>query len=640
MNVYLDGTLLADEPLGLNEEGISEVIELDLLLHGYVLMFEFPLTFIGDGYEYIYQKKKENGFCAKIEIRIEIPSTQGTNIAKGFFFITDCKFNHTSFTVETEITDATYGVFISEAKKLKTNPSSVQTRSGLALTPVVADDITVYNPTNGVNLVTDAKMYELAPSLEHIVSYLSDNGLQFFQNYFTPSFNFFIGDAFFLRNRGGAPDIQLSFEDYMIQNFKLFGLWFKLNNETSPATFTLIQGEDNFFEGYDGITFNNIRDLIEEFYPERFFSNVEVGDEDAIKDRTGVYQLPYVKLVGFAEEVYNSESDCTLDNTLDLKSEWIIDHNKIEQILLAGDNENEKPVLIYVDQNLNAYKGTYAVQGAMRYYNEPLLNFNVLERHNMPSNLTQGLGADTDSFKAYKTADSTVTATGAIDPVDFDDDTPPGFDTGGNYDTTNFRYVAPSDGSYKFNVNLEYIVNSLDNGGGFPGTGRVDIKIIIRRKDSGGATLQTVSGVNTVHTTPTGTSVIKTATASFFLQATDYVEARLEYTFFIAGAGNSVTFLGLYDTDKGSWFETLYTFNNGGTADLTSLNDYRASALKFEEYPITSEQWTRLKNNPSQGIYINNGGNNTLCWIKKIKRNLKTGRSSCEMISSPFLTQL
>lgn len=639
MNVYLDNTLLVNEPIGLDEDGISEVIDLDLTLHGYVLMFEFPLTFVLDGFDYIYQKKLENGFCARIEVRIEVPSEQGTNIAKGFFFLSDCTFNHTSNTVEVEITDSTYGVFISEAKKLKISPASTSTRSGLALTPVPADDISLFDPTNGAALLTDAKMYELSASVEHIISYLSDNELQFFQNYFTDSYNFFLGDPFFINNRGGAPDIQLSFEDYMIQNFKVFSLWFKINNSTNPATFTLIQGEENFFQDFDGVTFNSIRDLEESFYPERFFSNVEVGDEDAIKDRVGTYQLPYTRLVGFTEETYNTESDCTLDNTLDLKSDWIIDHNKIEQILLVGDDSNDKPVLIYVDENLNAVEGTYAIQGTMRYYNEPLLNYQVLARHEIPSSLSQGIGADTDSFKAYKTNDTNATANGSLTPVDFDDDTPPGFDTGGNYDIINFRYTAPADGAYKFNVNLEYIVDSLELAPfGFPGTGRLDIDITINRRDSGGTLIQSVTKP-IVHLVPTGTSVIKTATAEFFLEATDYVDVDVVYSFLHAGAGNSLTILGLYDTDKGSWFETLYTFNNGGTADVTNLNDYKASALKFD-YPITATQWNALKNNPTQGIYINNGGNNTLCWIKNIKRNLKTGMATCEMISSPFLTNL
>jgi hypothetical protein len=638
MNVYLDNILLVDEPIGLNEDGLEEVIDLDLTLHGYVLLYEFPLTFVGDGYDYIYQKKLDQGFCAKIEIRIEVPTEQGTNIATGFFFLSDCEFNHTSFTVETEITDATYGVFISEAKDLKISPMATSTRGGEALTPVVADDITLFVPSTGANLATAAKMFEIAAVYEHIIKYLSDNGLDFAQTYFTQPFDFFFSNNYYMRNRGINPDVQFSFLDISRGTFKLFGLWFKIDNSTNPSTFTIVQGEENFFEEFDGIQFNNIRDLKESFYPERFFSTVEVGDDEAIIERGTTYQLPTVPLVGFREEVYNAQSDCTLSNTLDLKSDWIIDHNKIEEIVITGD-DNERPVLVYADGN-DAYKGTYAKQGVMRYYNEEILNFKVLARHNIPSSLSQGLGADTASFKAYKTADSTVTASGSLAPVDFDDDTPPGFDTGGNYNTGTFRYVAPSDGSYKFNVNLEYIVNDLQvQPGGFVGSGRVDIAINIRKRDSGGSVLQTFTQ-EFVHLTPTGASVIKTATAEFFLEATDYVDVDVSYTFLFPGASNSVTFLGLYNVDAGSWFETIYTFNNGGIADVTNINDYRASALKFEDFPITAAQWTRLKNNPSQGIHVNNGGNNTLCWIKNIKRNLKTGKATCEMISSPFLTQL
>jgi hypothetical protein len=123
------------------------------------------------------------------------------------------------------------------------------------------------------------------------------------------------------------------------------------------------------------------------------------------------------------------------------------------------------------------------------------------------------------------------------------------------------------------------------------------------------------------------------------MDATDHANVRIDVTFQTAGANNDVTIVGQY-VDGGTYFATVYTFNNGGTVETTALNDYKASALKFTEYPIPAVSWISLKNNPSQGVYVNNGGNNTLCWIKKIKRNIKTGKSECEMISSPLLTQL
>lgn len=638
MKVYLDNILLEHEPLGLGTDEFSEVIELDLSLHGYVQMFEFELTFIKDGFEYIYEKKKQNGYCSRIEVRIENPSPQGTNVVTGFFFLTDCSFNHTDKTVKTEITDSTYGVFISESKSLKISPAATVTRSGNVLVPVPETDVTVYTPSTGVDLVPDAKMYELAPTVEHMIKYLSDNGLDFAQTYFTPEFNFFLSSPYFLRNRGSAniPDVQFSFEELMTQLFKLFGIWFKVNNSTIPATFTLVQGEENFFGTYNGIELPDIRNLIEEFYHERFFATVEVGDTEAIIERDTTYQLPTVPLVGFKEEVYNAASDCTLDNTLDLKSEWIIDHNLIEKIVTVGD-DNERPVILYVDENDNAYKGTYGVTGNARYYNEELLNFKVLARHNMPSDLNQALGADTDGFVAYLGTDDNITVTTATYPYPFDTETS---DPGNNYDNVLFRYIAPESGSYKFVVNLEYIVNDLQlPAGGFPGSGRVDIDVTIYRRQTGTGTILQSETVNIVHLTPTGANVTQQIFLQVFADATDYIDARVDVTFQNAGANNDVTILGQY-VGGGSYFATVFTFNNGGTVDTTSLIDYRASALKFSDYPIPLDKWNRLKQDPSQGIYINNGGNNTLCWVKRIKRNLKTGKSECEMLSSSLLTQL
>lgn len=643
MNVYLDGTLLVHPPLGLEE--IDEVIDLDLELHGYVLMFNFPLTFIKDGFDYIYDKKIENGFCSRIEVRIEVPAEQGTNIAIGYFFLTDCKFNHTAETVETEITDATYGVFISEAKDLKISPAATVTRSGEVLVPVPATDITLFTPSTGSDLGTDAKMYEVADTYEHMVKYLSDNGLQFSQTYFGGTFDFYFSRSYYMFNRGTAPDVQFSFRELAIGLFKLFGLWFKLDNSTIPATFTLVQGEQNFFESYGGITLPDIRDLIEEFYPERFFSNVQVGDGEALIERGSTFQLPTVPLVGFSEETFNAANDCALNNTLDLKSEWIIDHNRIERIVTSTD-DTEEAVLVYANTSTgNAHKGTYGKTGAMRYYNEELLNFKVLNRHDIGTVLSQALGADTDSFRAYRSTDQTYTADGTTVPYPFDEDTAPGFDTGGNYDNVAFRYIIPTTGSYKFLVNLEYLISAIEpTPGGFPGSGSLTITVTIRRRQTGtGTILQQTEVLNLVHLVPTATNVVKQGAAEFFAEATDFIDVSIDYDFLFTGAGNSWTVVGSYvdsGVQKGSYFATAFVFNNGGTADLADLMDYRATSLTFEDYPITAEQWVSFKNNPSQGIYINNGGNNTLCWIKNISRNLKTGKATCQMISSPILTQL
>ena len=643
MKVYLDDILLEHPPLGIND--IEEVLELDLDLHGYVRFFELPLTFIKDGFKYINDAKKQDGFCRKISVRIEVPSDQGTNIARGYIFLTDGSFNHTKLKAEFEITDDTYGVFVSESKALKVSPAATTSRGGETITATTASDVTLYTPSTGVDVATDAKMFELAATLEHHLKYLSDNGLQFSQTYFTASFRFFLGNHFYIRNRGGVPDIQFSFEDLVRNGFKLFDLWFKIDHSTTPPTFNWVQGEDNFFEDYDSITWSNIRDLVEEFYPERFFSTVDVGDEEAIIERGSTYQLPTVTLVGFKPETFNAENDCTLNNKLDLKSEWIIDHNEIEREVISAVTEyKEIPVLIYVDSSTNAYKGTYGKDGSMRYYNEGLLNFKVLNRHKVPTNLTQGIGANTDGFRAYKTGDTTLTADNTTTPYPFDADTGQGYDAGGNYNTATYRYIAPSTGAYKFLVNLEYTVDSIQDDANFGLDGSVTITIIINKRKTGTGTILQSYSFDIVHLTPSTTVHIEQRTAEFFLESTDFVDVSIEVDFFYTGAANSLTIKGGYfnpsGTYAGSYFATSYTFNNGGTAEITELMDYRASALKFNDFPIPADQWNSIKQNPSQGIRVNNGGGNSLCWIKRIRRNIKTGKSQVEMITSPLLTQI
>lgn len=640
MKVYLDEILLAVAPTGIAE--IEEVIELDLNLHGYVRYFELPLEFIKDGFKYINNAKKQDGFCRKISVRIEVPSDQGTNIARGYLFLTEGSLNHTRKKAKFEITDDTYGVFVSESKSLKISPAATVTRSGEVLTPVTATDITLFAPSTGADLATDAKMFEIADVIEHIIKYLSDNGLQFSQSYFGGTFDFYLSNHYYIYNRGTAPDITLSFEEVMRQCFKLFGTWFKIDNSTTPPTFNLVQGEENFFEAHGGITWSNIRDLVEEFYPERFFSTVDVGDDEAIIERGNTYQLPTVSLVGFKPETFNAGSNCSLNNKLDLKSEWIIDHNRIENIIATGTYD-ENPLLIYANTStLNAHKGTYGKDGNMRYYNEEVLNYKVLNRHSIPTTLTQANGADTSGFRAYKTGDTTLTADNTTSPYPFDEDSVQGYDIGGNYNNVTYRYIAPAAGAYKFLVNLEYLVSGIQ-GVGAGGSVTITIKFN-KRKTGTGTILQSVES-DIVHISTSTENYVKQRTAEFFLEATDFVDVSIEVDFFLTGAANSVTIFGGYFNPEveyaGSYFETVYTFNSGGTAELSELLDYKASALKFDGYPIRADHWNSIKQNPSQGIHINNGeSGDILSWIKIIRRNIKTGKANVQMLTSSALTQL
>ena len=70
--------------------------------------------------------------------------------------------------------------------------------------------------------------------------------------------------------------------------------------------------------------------------------------------------------------------------------------------------------------------------------------------------------AGTESFKVVIDADQTVTS-GTFTLVNYDKEV---FDNGGNYDTSNKKYTAPSTGTYQFNFNLAFATDGsygLDN---------------------------------------------------------------------------------------------------------------------------------------------------------------------------------
>ena len=80
--------------------------------------------------------------------------------------------------------------------------------------------------------------------------------------------------------------------------------------------------------------------------------------------------------------------------------------------------------------------------------------------------ITSGAIANTPAFSAKSTANQTGLSSGGWTKIQFDTAT---FNVGSNYDTTNDKFVAPSDGKYFFTASLK--INSAGGSATLLGTG-------------------------------------------------------------------------------------------------------------------------------------------------------------------------
>lgn len=652
VKVYLDSNLINDIPDGFNE--LKEVIERDTTIKGYVIKYDLELTFYGDGYNYIFNKKQQSGFCNRIEIRIEFIEPVHTNIITGYFFLTDIIINHTKRSISTPIEDTTYGALINTGKKIKISPRATESKNLEAITPVNGDDISMFNVNTGVALATDARMYNYLSVFEHQILYLSDNLIAFSnESDVLTTYKYGLTSHYYIQNRGTRPDLVISFEQLMEMAYKLWGLWFKIDLSTNIPTFVLKE-EEEFFEAAGTVKFNAVRDCEEKFNQDDFFTTMKVGSTKTLISRDTTYTLPKVPLIGFHEEVFNSQSDCTLDAELDLTTSFIYDQNKLEKFTLATTTEGnfEEEITIVEHNGTVATEGAYGIAGKF-YYNESLLNVNVIERHPIPTDMSLNFGQNNDGFLAVYTATNNYTADANIS-FEPDDDTVFGNNAGANYDPSNGRYTCTTAGMYRFRVHLEVAINSLTQTliqfGGLGANNHVTFRAVWTRYNAGGSPLQSYTSPATVTATLTQglDYLVIDKEQAFYLEDTDYVEVNITIDVNpIVGSPattNDIDLIGAFlDASgvlHGCWFETILIFNGGGVAIEGDYSNYFSSLLSFD-YPINNKDWNALKSNPAQGVTVNtDGANDTTAWISRIERNPITGESKVELLTSINNTQL
>ena len=644
VRVYLDETLLSDEPIGVRD--ITEVIENDDNIHGIMVKYnQISLTFFGDGAKYINEQIRKYGYDHRIAIKIEIVDGGYSDIINAYFFLVDIEFNSSQFTYEVDLEDNNYGAFIRVGQKEEICVQATKTKNGETAVNNGTIDITIFTPSTGGNIGTDAKCYRVDHIMELIVSYLSDNKLSFIFDYDLPSVglaitkHYFINSAIIALSR--TPDNRISFAQLMDFFYKAYNLKFWIDTSYNPPALR-IDHADNLMGDNGTVTFSQINELKLTFDQDKMISSVRLGSKDAIIDRTeATYQLRYAPLVNFSEEVINASSSATLDGQLDLLiDKFTIDTNKIEEMItvgVSGENWSENNVCIEYTLGGDASKGTYGTTGAHRLYNESLLNKEILSRHNVPTKLVSYLGTETATFLAYLSTDDAFPF--SLTPIIFDTEDS---DIGGNYNNATGVYTVPVTGVYRFHVQTHVEVTSLQTP--YSGLLRNGIQVTLKFQRN---------GANVTSQSRNAYGLSDSVNKKFFimdfyyealLDAGDTIEADISPSFiYTTGTGtNSATLKGKYTyTDDlgrqaigGTMFGLVFAWDSGGEVSVADTLDFPSVIYNFKN-PISLNDWKALRLNPTQGIVVDtNGKNQSRAWIKRIQRNWITGESDITLFTT------
>jgi hypothetical protein len=200
---YLDNNQISNP---VNWEDFTETLEYDDTIKGILPKYELKLNFVGGGYEYLYSKRVEAGFCQLVELNVEYSCADGTYkpLLEGYINIARCKFNLNKCYVECDVLDNNYGALIYNNKSIKANLGSSKSKTGVTIPSPLINALVIYDiTTNSYPSTGDARdcvsVYE---AFKFLVAFMTDGKVGFESDY--------LNDATGSYNKENANSFQIS----------------------------------------------------------------------------------------------------------------------------------------------------------------------------------------------------------------------------------------------------------------------------------------------------------------------------------------------------------------------------------------------------------------------------------------------
>lgn len=715
---YLNGVLV-DEPNGWRD--FRQVIERDDARRFIGVKYEGQVTFTGSGYQVLYDLKVAN-FCGLISYQVF--QQCGDDYHEAFaanILLTEVEWNLSRCEAAALAADASYGSYIVNNGKIKLRPTATTSKTGTDIAAAEWNPVFMFDPNAIVSDYINAGnttgqpgapiMWDWKACMDHCLQYISDGNISGVTSDWYDSLlatypsvgevrqMFALTTGNLLRN---VPNIGShdSFQpwqapeydfDTLWQNMaKKFDLWSAIEASYDGTYRLRIEPRDYFF-GSAAVTHPWVQDLVETTDTAALYGRIEVGSTETIRGAKTDATLPYLLLLGFTEENYHIPIQCNTDQALDLITDFIIDSNVIETVVMADDDGYDGDVFM-IEYRTNtisfhgilvavsfAAKGEYLTPGVAPYfYNPALINAAVVQRYTTLG-AVQYITNDTDGFCAYEPAIGTTYGTtagfgGGEFPVApeqarfrFDyitPQTPFGRDPGNNYgngtpqgtpvSTADSRYTFPQQGLYKMSIRQTWQI--WENFSNTPWTGgkRIALRIIVERYDSSNVLLETpldfvgpyispfIDG-NNPYSWAQGYQFVDTPLFNVFANATDYAIVKYQFVykeapFYIGTPIWTMSARLAYSNLPGAagifaYWKTEYIENLGGTVLPPDLDGARTVLLKYDRHETLSN-WRSLTDDPSAGVNVSPDDRHTiLAHVRKVSRVVNTGEASWELIA-------
>lgn len=617
-----------------NWESVDTVLKRDRAFDGILASYEATVTFYGAAYDYLLSLKAQ-GFCSSA--LLEVYRTDGYTpqiIAQGRIFIADCEFKEAVKGVLCKIKDDTFFAKINSNKGIKTIPSGNISKNGSEITPAQKYEVVIIrtDTTSSFKYIYTVRVHE---AFRWFIDFMTNGTLPFQSD----SFNYggiyeglcitvgskFSSPTFAQYNTSSPPLTAFSFEDLYKEIKKKIPICFVIENPFTNPIFRLETIE--YLEGNPSpLQFTDIDSITTKFDVQRLYSNIKVGSK-TLNSGAGLDFPELINFVGFKEEDFFTVGECSINNTLDLVSDWLISSNVI-QFALAGNQDYDSDLFLLNTEVTDAanHEGrtinTDYLETGYFYYNELLSNYATLNRNNggFPSSLAKNYNEDNNGTFQAVTSGINVIFSGSVEDI-FDVET---YDNGGNFDPTTYRFTAPSNDVFKFEAQTILDLTTLTP----PllgGTNSLTAKLLIRVRNSGGTLLQSIE-LDKITMFNVDVYSLQ-GVRNIVMNETDYAIASVLFS----RSNNSPFNLNILRAN--TYFRCLSTGSGSGIVKVVDSDNYDVTTHEFN-YPLTAEQFETIIDSPIDSFeFYSTIDNRRIGRLDDIKFNYNTNLATVKLTS-------
>ena len=633
MRFYFDD-ILVNQPEGWPD--IDERIRRTSEFNGILEELEANLTFSGDAYHYLLNKKLTNT-CSNVAVRIESDCAglgTFTLFHEGLIFISQVEFNRTKHTARVGIVDNNISSRVWNNKSLPFIPTVGRSKNDTEIDPCNYYTVDMFNPCTGNYSVEDAFAFRVFDLLEYAINFMTDGRVGFRSSLFDFGGSHsgkMLTTGRYIKNDPDAR-MTLTFDKMISEINKKINIGITIDTSgTKPVV--VIESFDDLFNDNVILQIENVGDLIEQISQEDNYSSVTFGSGDILvsggcpANEIGAFP-DEIDFLGCKDEEFIVLGDCNIDRKLELKGNWIVSSNIIENICMAGDDSHEDDIIWLDTETVNSSNFTAVavktdVFGTTLpvFYNADLFNSQVANRHlsGIPNSIAQYFAISTLGFKAAYTQGYVIGVNNGTvftpnSPVWFhDDNTSPYNDPSNNYGNgtaqgspvskANSRYTCPINTAIKFRIFIEE----------FFCPDPAIMRVFVAVYDSSDTLKYKVFKDFGPTALPESVDYI---TPYIYMKATDYAIVEIQGGIFV-------------NYDKLLTFETYSILSAGGVFAEVNPENYLNNNIKVK-VPMTRSDWNALRANKTSKVSVSDGETTLTGHIKDAKYNQASGL--CDLI--------